>query len=45
VSLLKQRMEAIDVQIRNHQQRLEDVEQRLKKLPFESELLSEVSII
>ncbi|KAM3584683.1 Protein SABRE [Umbelopsis sp. WA50703] len=41
VSLLKQRMEAIDVQIRNHQQRLEDVEQRLKKLPFESELLSE----
>ncbi|KAH8550740.1 golgi-body localization protein domain-containing protein [Umbelopsis sp. PMI_123] len=41
VNLLKKRMEAIDEQIRTHQERLDDVEQRLKKLPYETDLLNE----
>jgi hypothetical protein len=36
-------MLAIDEQIHSHQARLDDVERRLQKLPFETDLLNEVS--
>ncbi|KAG2176544.1 hypothetical protein INT44_007207 [Umbelopsis vinacea] len=42
VNLLRQRMQAIDEQIHSHQERLDDVERRLQKLPFETDLLNEV---
>jgi hypothetical protein len=42
VNLLQQRMQAIDEQIHKHQERLDDVEQRLQKMPYDTDLLNEV---
>jgi hypothetical protein len=35
-------MQAIDEQIHKHQERLDDVEQRLQKMPYDTDLLNEV---